>query len=63
MFIFTLVIVLGVLYSDLCNEIRELEPAENRTQGQHLWPVLNVVAATYIREFGTTQGTLHLAVR
>jgi len=63
MFIFILVIVLGALYSDVCNEIRELGPAEQMHRGQHLWPVLITVAATYIRECGTTQNTLHLAVQ
>ena len=55
MFIFILVIVLGALYCDMCNEIRELGPAEQMHRGQHLWSVLIAVAATYIREFGTTE--------
>jgi hypothetical protein len=63
MFIFILVIVLGALYSEVCNEIRELGPAEQMHRGQHLWSVVVTVAATYIREFETTRNTLHLAVQ
>jgi hypothetical protein len=62
MFIFILVIVLGALYSDVCNEICELGPGEQMHKGQHLWPILIAVAATYIRESGTTQNTTSCSV-
>jgi hypothetical protein len=47
----------------MCNKIRELGPADQMHRGQHLWPILIAVAATDVREFVTTQNTLHLAVQ